>query len=218
MVDDRSPWYKPSQCVWSKAIRLRGAVSISEAYEDLEDLFLLVLGVKQANLLMTIDELKQTGSRQPVSVPEVKESIWTVNSLLPTEMSPPASSEIVKSAIFPIRYPDGGVTCGTETTEFFIPDREYLKECFADKVKLLDFTLEEVGRLRPFLHWTGLQGRYLSSCAEEVTSFPGDVVTPESNLSLEIRQRAHPFLRLVSIDFGIKNMNLPQYQDRLSIQ
>jgi hypothetical protein len=196
-------------------------VSLNEEYkdEDLKDLFLQVLGVKEVNLLMAIDELKQTGRQLSVSVSEVKESIWTVNSLLATEMSPPAPSEVVRSSVFPIRYPDGPVTCGAETTQFFIADREHLKEYFANQVKILDFTLEEVGKLRPFLYWTRLQGRYLSHCAKEVTSFPGDEASLELTLSLEIRQRAHPFLRLVPMDSCYeKDMSLPQHQDRLSPQ
>ncbi|KAI0182894.1 hypothetical protein EV127DRAFT_40641 [Xylaria flabelliformis] len=195
-VDDRPSWHKPSQCVWSKAARLRGKVSLNEDYEDLEELFTSVLGVKQVDLLMAIDELKHAGSRQPVSVPEVKESIWTVNSLLASETRLPKTSGIMESSIFPIKYPDGGVRCGTIATEFFIVDREQMKQSFADKVKLLDFSLEEVVRLRDFIHWIGLQHRYLSHCTKEVTSFPGEGASPIPTPGLQIRHKAHSFLRV----------------------
>ncbi|KAI0392222.1 hypothetical protein F5Y17DRAFT_437188 [Xylariaceae sp. FL0594] len=195
-MDGNPTWHKPSQCVWSDAIRLRGAVSLSEEYGDLEDLFLQVLGVAQVNLDMAVAELELAGSRQPVSLQEVKESIWTVNSLLPAEGAPPAPVQVVESSIFPIRYPHGDVACSPRATSFFIVDWAQLKQHFEDRVKMLDFSLEDVSKLRPFLQWAGVQDRYLSRCAREVTAFPGDEGRPELSLSLKIRQRAHPLLRI----------------------
>ncbi|KAI8635259.1 hypothetical protein F5Y19DRAFT_5509 [Xylariaceae sp. FL1651] len=195
-VDDQTSWYKPSQCVWSKSARLRGRVSLDEEYEKLEGLFTRVLGVKQVDLQMAIDELIHTASRPSISVPEVKESIWTVNSLLVNETNPPSPLDTLESSIFPIRYPSGGVTCGPVKTEFFIVDREQIKESFASKVKLLDFSLKEVAQLRPLLYWLGLQDRYLSCCTKEVTSFPGQGATLISTPSLQIRHKAHAFLRI----------------------
>ncbi|KAI1125093.1 hypothetical protein F5Y10DRAFT_284521 [Nemania abortiva] len=195
-VDDLSPWHKPSQCVWSKAARLRGKVSLNEDYEDLEKLFTKVLGVKQVDLMMAIDELKHTGSRPSVLVPEAKQSIWTVNSLLSTETSLPDPSDVLNSSIFPIRYPHGDVTCGSFSTEFFIVDREQLGRDFATKVKFLDFSLEDVVRLRPFLYWAGLQSRYISRCIKEMTSFPGEGTSPILSPEVQIRYRAYPLLRI----------------------
>ncbi|KAI1188940.1 hypothetical protein F5B17DRAFT_450976 [Nemania serpens] len=195
-ADGLPPWHKPSQCVWSKAARLRGKVSLNEDYEDLERLFTKVLGVKQVDLMMAIDELKHTGSRPSVMVPEVKQSIWTVNSLLSTEESLPDPSDILNSSIFPVRYPHGEVTCRSFSTDFSIVDREQLRQSFVAKVKFLDFSLEDVVRLRPFLHWAGLQSRYLSRCVKEVTSFTGEGASPILSPDIQIRYRAHPLLRI----------------------
>lgn len=183
--------------MWSKAARLRGRVSLNDDYEDLEELFVDFLGIKPVDLPMAIDELKESGSRPTTSVSEVKESIWTVNSLLSTESSPPKSSAIRKSSVFPIRHPDGGVTRETTATEFFIVDREPLRQAFETKVKFLDFTLEEVVRLGPFLEWARLNS-YVSHYVKEITSFPGGGASPMSNPDRQIRNRAYPLLRLVS--------------------
>ncbi|KAI0977216.1 hypothetical protein F4678DRAFT_468441 [Xylaria arbuscula] len=195
-VDDLTLWHRPSQCAWSKAARLRGKVSLNEEYEDLERLFTEVLGVKQVDLVMAIDALKLTGSRPSPLMPKVKESIWTVNSLLSAEISLSDPSDILNSSIFPIRYPDGDVTCSSVSTEFFIVDREQLTQNFATKVKFLDFNLEEVVRLRPFLHWAGLQSRYFSHSIKEVTSFPGEGASLISSPDVQLRYRAHPLLRI----------------------
>ncbi|KAI0424953.1 hypothetical protein F5Y09DRAFT_118782 [Xylaria sp. FL1042] len=196
-VDNEMSWYKPSQCVWSTSALLKGKVSLNEDYEDLDHLFTQVLGVKRVDLQMAIDDLKLTSSQPSVSVAEMKESIWTVNSLLSTESSPPNPSEIIQRSIFPVRHPfGGGIICETVKVEFFIVDREQLKRSFSNKVKLLDFSLKEVSHLRPFLQWCGFQGRYLSCCVKEVTSFPGEGASLVSTPSLQIRHKAHAFLRI----------------------
>lgn len=184
-----------SRCVWSRAARLRGKVSLNDDYENLEELFVDFLGVKLVDLPMAIDELKETGSRESTSVPEVKESIWTVNSLLSTERNHPNPREIVKGSIFPVRYPNGRVIRGSMSTEFCVIDREPLRQSFETKVKFLDFTLEEVVQLRLFLEWARLEGRYLSHCVKEITSFHGGVTRPMLNPDRQIRNRAHALLR-----------------------
>ncbi|RWA07221.1 hypothetical protein EKO27_g7884 [Xylaria grammica] len=195
---ERSAWHKASHCVWSKAAKLKGKVSLSDDYEDLEELFVGLLGVKQVDLPMAIDELNEAGSKPSTPVSEVKESIWTVNSLLSTEPSPPTPVEVLKTPIFPISRPDGDVIRGTVDTEFFIVDREPLRKLFETRVKFLDFTLEEVNRLRPFLKWVRLEDRYLSCCVKEITSFPGEGASRMSNSDSLIRNRAYPFLRVAS--------------------
>ncbi|KAI1633135.1 hypothetical protein F4809DRAFT_624584 [Biscogniauxia mediterranea] len=191
-------WHKISHCVWSKAARLRGRVSLNDDYEHLEELFVQYFGIQPVDLPMAIDELNEAGKRMSTSISEVKESIWTVNSLLSAELDPPKPSGILKSAIFPVTYPQGDVTRETMRTEFFIVDREPLWQSFKTKVKFLDFTLEEVVRLSPFLAWTRLDDRYVSRCIKEITSFPGGGASIISNPDRQIRNRAHPLLRIAS--------------------
>ncbi|KAI1487736.1 hypothetical protein F5X96DRAFT_681025 [Biscogniauxia mediterranea] len=191
-------WHKISHCVWSKAARLRGRVSLNDDYEHLEEFFVQYLGIQLVDLPMAIDELNEAGKRTSTSISEVKESIWTVNSLLSAELDPPKPSGILKSAIFPVTYPQGDVKRETWRTEFFIVDREPLWQSFKTKVKFLDFTLEEVVRLSPFLAWTRLGDRYLSRCMKEITSFPGGGASIISNPDRQIRNRAHPLLRIAS--------------------
>ncbi|KAL5345654.1 hypothetical protein ACLOAV_009408 [Pseudogymnoascus australis] len=197
-LDDRPAWCKVSQCVWSSAARLRGRVSLNENYNDLEDLFVGFLGVKPVDLPMAIDELKEAGNRQPISVSEVKESIWTVNSLLSTELSLPNPRAITKSNVFPVRQANGVVTCQSLITNFFVIDREPLKQSFEGRVKFLDFTLEEVVELWPFLKWTHLEDRYLSHCVKEITSFHGGDAMLISNPDRQIKNRAYALLRIAA--------------------
>ncbi|KAK7921595.1 hypothetical protein PG985_009617 [Apiospora marii] len=193
-LDDDSSWYTTSQCVWSSAARLRGRVSLNDEYGKFEDLFVNILGVKQVDLQMAVDELKEIASKPDATRKEVNESIWTVNSLLPGSLQPPSPDDVVSGRIFPVRNPTGTVRPYSTATEFFIADRESLRSAFQSKVRFLDFSLEEVVRLRPFLDWAGLELRYLSKCVREVTSFHGDVARPTSNPDRQIRNRAHAIL------------------------
>ncbi|KAI0136379.1 ino80 chromatin remodeling complex protein [Xylariales sp. AK1849] len=196
--DNGRAWHKVSQCVWSSAARLRGRVSLNDEYGSLEKLFVHFLGVKPVDLPMAIDELKEVGNRQSTSEQEVKESIWTVNSLLSTASQPPSPREILSSRIFPIKHPNGIVTLGSNTTEFFIVDREPFRRTFETKVKFPNFTLEEVAQLRDFVEWTRLGTKYLSHCVKEITSFYGGVASQMLNSDLQIKNRAYALLRIAA--------------------
>lgn len=194
--NDGSPWRKPSGCVWSAAARLRDKVSLTDEYEKLRGLFVDFLGVRPLTLSMAIDELKEAGGRQPVSIEEVKASLQTVNSLLPSEpgMQRPEFSEL---RVFPVRYPRRTVESVSTQTEFFIADRESLQLQFEGHVKFLDFSLEEVNELRPFLEWAQLGDRYISRCVRESTSVQASDARPIFVHGREIRHKAHAFLRYV---------------------
>lgn len=192
--DEGSSWRKTSQCVWSAAARLRDMVSLNNEYEDLEHFFVDIVGVRPVTLSMAIDELKEAGNRQSISVEEVRASLLTVNSLL-CSGSDPWSPELMESKIFPVRYPKAGVQCVSAQTQFCIVDRESLRSSFEDHVKLFDFSLEEVVQLRPFLSWVRLEDRYISRCVREFTSVQESGAHPISKHGHEFRHRAHALLR-----------------------
>ncbi|KAI5457855.1 hypothetical protein BGZ63DRAFT_364030 [Mariannaea sp. PMI_226] len=189
-------WHKVSECVWSGAVTLRTGVSLDKAYQQLEDLFVWFLDVRLVTLSMAIEELKEAGSRAQVSERDVIESIWAVNSLLITERNPPNPKELVELNIFPVKHPNGSVTCASAATDFFVPDRESLRTAFSRKVKFLSFKLEEVVRLQPFLEWTQMNQRYVSNHASSITSFDGKEAILITNVNRQIRNRAHALLRI----------------------
>ncbi len=190
-------WHRASQCVWSTAAKLRGMVSLDADYGELHDFFVTFLGVKPVDLSMAINELKEVGNRQSTSVLEAKESIWTVNSLLSTTPNPPGAGDVLSIPVFPVRSQDGSVTRESAATEFFVVDREPLRQSFEGKVKFLDFTLWEAAKLGPFLEWTNMDKRSLSLCVKEITSFAGGSARPMSKPDRQVRNRAHALLRSV---------------------
>ncbi|KAK2046278.1 hypothetical protein LZ31DRAFT_593285 [Colletotrichum somersetense] len=211
-LDGGLSWHKPSQCVWSNTTKLSGRVSLNDEYEDLGVFFVEFLGVKPLDLSMAIDDLKMIAKRPSTTSSEIKESIWVVNSLLSSVPKPPSSLDVVKSPIFPIAYPDDRSTVETVATEFCIVDRESLRSSFETKVKFLDFTLEQVARLRPFIEWTHLEERYLSRRVKEITSFHGGAAALITNPQRQIQNRAHALLRVAA------HFNSPRSQTRQDME
>jgi hypothetical protein len=66
---------------------------------------------------------------------------------------------------------------------------------FVGKVKFLDFTLEEVKDLQPFLRWALVEDKYVSKQVKEITSFDGKNATPVLVPNRQIRHKAHALLR-----------------------
>ena len=148
---------------------------------------------------MAIEELKGASGQASTSTAQLKESIWTVNSLLTAELKPPSSQDIAKHPIFPVRHPNGSVRHVSAETEFFVVDRLQLRQAFESKAELLDFLLEDLVRLRPFLNWMDLEDRYLSNRVKEITSFHGEGASLSRNENRQVWNRAHALLRCVFV-------------------
>ncbi|OJJ45929.1 hypothetical protein ASPZODRAFT_546868 [Penicilliopsis zonata CBS 506.65] len=99
--------------------------------------------------------------------------------------------------VFPVRYPDGQVRLETMNTPFVIADRKRLFTLFSPVARILDFNVDEVVQLSYFLYRVGLSKEYMSQQVEEITALKkGDAGRPLSDLTLDIRSKAHGLLRL----------------------
>lgn len=188
-----SNWHRPSQCLWSTTTDIKGMVALNDLYEDLFSFFVEFLGVRTLTLEMVHDKLVEQGKGQ-TSISEVKDTIWLLNSYLQGEEEPPSPTQLLASKVFPIRYPDGIVSLCSSVVEFTIIDRKHLSHYFSDQVKSLDFELNEIPRLAPFLRWTRLEARYLSSTVKEISAHSGEshrLTSPGRNIA----KKAHDLLR-----------------------
>jgi hypothetical protein len=168
-------------------------VTLNDHYDELRDFFVDTLGVKTLTLRMVYDELCNVSPQR--SVDEIKNIIWSLNALLQTESDRLDPEPLRKAHIFPVRHPDGSVILLSADTEFAIVDRDHLAARFRDRIKLLDYTLEEVRRLKPFLQWANLEQRYLSASVKEITSFQGGPTRPISMPNRNLNRKAHALLR-----------------------
>ena len=95
--------------------------------------------------------------------------------------------------VLPVKGTDGQLALKNSTDIFAIVDRLEYGELFKDKLPVLDFDLEDIHALQPFLFALSLRARYMSQLIKETSTVNGcriDVV-----LSNEMRKKAHALLR-----------------------
>lgn len=189
-----SGWYKTSDCLWSSETTIRGKAILDECWEDEKSFFVNKLGVKLLTLQMVYDELRQSPQS---STSEIKVAILSLNGFLqkePTRLNP---EPIRKAKIFPVRYPSGAVVLRSVDVGFAIGDRDKLKTLFQDQIRVLDFGLEDVRRLKPFFEWLGLQNWYMSKSVTETTSISSHSGRPVSSGNRDLKRKAYHILRYV---------------------
>ncbi|KAI3323331.1 hypothetical protein HD806DRAFT_544090 [Xylariaceae sp. AK1471] len=163
-------WHTAPSCVWSSTTNTPGEVALNTQYPHEKALFINTLGVPMLTLRAAYEELRRKGVMHSATVSEMKQEIWQFNSLLSTAQNKLDPGPILEVAVFPVRWPDGTLRLlSAASSDFAIIDRKELGRTFGLVAKTLDFTLDEVHRLRPFLQWAGLDKRRLSVKVAEVT-------------------------------------------------
>ncbi|KAJ5263150.1 hypothetical protein N7478_010755 [Penicillium angulare] len=191
--ESKNGWYKSSECLWSSTTKIRGMVTIQEDYEELKEFFIDTLGVQTLTLQMAYKDLLESSSQ--VTMDEVISKIWCLNALLSTDDTYVDPRPLLQKSIFPVVFPDGSSALCSADTRFAIPDREHLASRFRGKIKLLDFTQEEVRSLRPFFDWANLSHCYLSASVRELTSISGDTTPFNPSPTRDIKHKAHAIVR-----------------------
>jgi hypothetical protein len=144
---------------------------------------------------MLVTELEKA-ARESRSIDEVKVLIRQLNALSPTSKDLQA---LQKLAIFPTRLKSGEIKLRSKKTPFAIPDRDKLG--FDGLIDFLDFSLEEVRKLRPFLScFDFLNERYLSKSVKETSLF-AFIARPSEKWTAHFRRRAHSLCRYVVMVF-----------------
>ncbi|GFF84697.1 conserved hypothetical protein [Aspergillus udagawae] len=193
--DDEKRWYRPSECLWSTVTDIKGMIALNDAYEDLFGFFTELIGVQTLTLQMVHDKLVGQGSGK-LSAEEVKQTIWLLNSYMQDENNLPDPRQVLTAKVFPVRYPTGSVELCSSAVDFAIADRKHLLVSFSNKAKFLDFNVNEIARLEPFLQWTGIHRRYLSSLIKEISTVRGDSHKSLTSSDRNIARKAYGLLRI----------------------
>ncbi|GAB1196804.1 hypothetical protein APSETT444_006081 [Aspergillus pseudonomiae] len=131
-------------------------IALNDEYEGLEEFFVDITGVQTLTLEMVITKLVDQGSTS-ASIEEVKETIWLLNKYLQTDDEIPDSQSIWDAKVFPVRDVNGQTLPRSCDEAFSIADRKHLYDWFAGKARFLDFSVNDIHRLGPFLNWVGLE-------------------------------------------------------------
>ncbi|XXH01558.1 hypothetical protein Hte_007918 [Hypoxylon texense] len=186
-------WYKSSQCLWSStSTPIRGKVNLSDTYDpEFETFFVDVLGVSRLDASLIYGELLGLKPAD-ANLQHVKDLIWNLNSLL--EIGAPKFSKL---PLLPLRSGDSKYLRLFDS-EFAILDRKALDPVFSDKVTLLDFTVQEVCQLKPFIKWAGLEDCYLSRLVKETSTLHSSDKLPISDASQDVRRKAYGLYRIAT--------------------
>ena len=184
-----------SECLWSETCDISGKFVVNRLYPEFEDFFVHTLGVGRPDAHMVVDELVKIGSQESVQLSRLRSALAALNSMLDRETAAPISDALVQSRIFPIRQLDGSVDAVSFSQDFIIPDNPPLAQRFSGKLRMLDFSVEEIHRLRPLIHWAGLEARYLSAVVQETSCVTSSAVFPVTSSSLDLKMKAHAMLR-----------------------
>jgi len=160
--------------------------------QGLTEFFLTSLRISPATLATLVEALRALGERSS-SVVSVKEIIKAINKEGPERHD---LESLATGLVLPIRrhLQNGSITLGNLQETFAIIDNTKLSAIFQDHVDLLDFSLEEVHELAPFLEGLGLQIKYLSRICTTQTACDEDGTVNES-LTLDFTDRAYEILR-----------------------
>jgi hypothetical protein len=114
-----------------------------------------LIGVKSLTFQMVHDKLVAEASGQSTAE-KTKQTIWLLNSYIQTAKQLPDPRQALHAKVFPVGLPTGTVELCSSSVDFAINDRKHLSDLFSGKARSLDFDVNEVIRLQPFLKWAGL--------------------------------------------------------------
>jgi hypothetical protein len=180
--------------LWSSATAILGKLVLEDVYSRLKGFFVDILGVTTMTARMVYDKLRAQHD-ESFSISEAKETLSVFNSLLVTGSTNFDPAPIRQNRVFPVRFPGGDIRLCRGTDAFSLLDRKLLGEAFVHVANFLDFDLQELRILQPFIRWTGLGDRYLSASVKEITSADQESTRPMSCPHREIKTKAHALLR-----------------------
>jgi hypothetical protein len=196
-VPAEKAWVSPSSCIWAEPPRIDGIYGIGDVYSDLAGLFMERLFVKAPTIATYIEELRPlVGEPFPRNIPSIKGAIDCISNLNPIVGD---LDELMSLSCLPVHLPGSmnTVKLMRPSEIFFIADRREYEQVFRGKVPVLDFSLEEIHALHPFLEALGLTDRYMSVTVQETARVQQSSEVPSESLSQAFQARAKALYRYV---------------------
>lgn len=153
--------------------------------------------MKKLTISMLVSDLKSKAmAKIPLSPANAMSLVLKINTLLSNE-SPDGRlqekfNELKLVKCFPVRGKDGDVMLVDASADFAIVDNKRFGTAFTREADILDFGLDEVHVLRPFLEATDLTDHYLSHLVKEISDIEGSSVQ-SSELTNRLQGVAYAF-------------------------
>jgi hypothetical protein len=191
-VSTERSWRSPTSCVWASAARIGRQFGISVPYNRLQHFFVGILSIQTPTTSTYVEQLRMLAEERPPNVHEIKTAIENINRLQPTNTD---LDSIRHLRCLPVKIADGRAELASTASQFFVVDRIEYGTAFRDKVPIMDFSLEDIRRLRPFLDALELGDRYMSLAIEETTTVQQPASEPSTILTRAFRQKSKAFYR-----------------------
>lgn len=189
-------WVSPSSCVWGEDPGIGRIYGVSAVYPDLADLFMDTLLIKEPTIATYIEELRHLIAKPfPRDIASIKGAIKCISNLDPTIED---LDELLNLSCLPVHVPGSStIKLMKPSDKFFIADRREYEQVFKEKVPVLDFLLEEIYYLWPFIEALELTDRYMSVAVQEKTGVQQSSEALSKSLSQDFRAKAGALYRYV---------------------
>ncbi|QDS73181.1 hypothetical protein FKW77_002385 [Venturia effusa] len=196
-------WLKPSSCVWANDdVLLPGIASIAESLQSQESFFTKTLEISRPTLEDFIQGLASEASSGNKS--SAMRMMLNICSFKP---GPETFKRISKIDCLPVRSPCEEISWSKRRDQFAIIDRAEHDQTFRSQIDCLDFSIEEVHSLEPFLLGLGLKDRYTSQTVWETSVLP-EATGKNYALTKDLRRKAFAICRyIVALSDGSSGLN-----------
>lgn len=185
-------WHPPTSCVWESAPKIGRQFGISSSYSSLQNFFVDRLSVQTPNVGTYVEQLTILAEEQPPNIEKIKTAIENINYFNPEH----TDLDSIRGLDFlPVKSTTGETELSNIVNTFYIVDRKEYGDAFEGKVPILDFSLEDIRRLRCFLEALGLVDKYMSSAVVETTTVQQPASEPSVSLTREFRGKSKAFCR-----------------------
>ena len=172
------------------ASNIENKTAIALHYQDLQKFFVDRLLVEEPNIPMLVDEILVVADQKTPRIQAIRDLIKELNSFRPRA---PDLDRLRGAPILAVKGTDGLIRLAKTTDAFAIGDRVHYVTLFADKIPVMDYSLEDTHRLESFISALGLEGRYMSRLVQELS-----MVKEASHhvvLSDKIKRKAYSIFR-----------------------
>ncbi|KAF4442132.1 hypothetical protein FACUT_2240 [Fusarium acutatum] len=184
-------WLSHLSCVWDGPGALKQVTKLRNRYPTCRELFISILGVKQASTGDIVEELCSVSDEGDLTAWRFKELFFLLKLYCRDheELSREQAQRIGEAGVFPIVVEGGNSDEQPNVCEdWYIPDEILLERTFQSRVPMLDMAVNDVKSLRSLFEDLDCGERFLS-CAVEQSTEPRGACIRDLRRESDLRTR-----------------------------
>ncbi|SCV58621.1 uncharacterized protein FFB14_15750 [Fusarium fujikuroi] len=166
-------WLYHLSCVWDAPGALKQVTKLRNRYPTCRQLFISILGVKQASTADIVEELCSVSDEGDVTAQRFRELFFLLKLYCRDheELSREQAQRIAEAAVFPIVVEEENSGEQPKVCEdyWYIPDEIFLERTFRSRVPMLEMAVNDVKSLRSLFEDLDCKQRFLSCAVEQST-------------------------------------------------